>query len=638
MENYSLTASSSQTHAAETVGRPHHERRFSPLVLGSLGVVFGDIGTSPLYAFREAINAVGDTTPATVLGILSLIIWSLLLIVTLKYVVVLLRADNHGEGGTLSIMALAQRALGKKTTPLLILGIMGAALFYGDAAITPAISVISAVEGLSVIHPQFVHFTMPISVCILLALFFVQSKGTAHVSFYFGPIMLLWFITLAITGFANLLQYPKIFLAFNPVYGAQLLISNWDIALVILGAVFLSVTGAEALYADLGHFGRHPIQFSWIVLVFPALTINYLGQGALVLSNEDAIQAPFFHLVPQEFLIPYIILATLATVIASQAVITGAHSLTHTAIQLGLMPRLEIRHTSEHHQGQIFLPRANLWLLLGVLFLVIMFPSSSRLASAYGMSVACAMATVTIMSFVVIWKLWNIRPAISITLIFPILLLEFLFISANIHKIPDGAWMPIASGTILAVLMLIWVKGSSYLAYQQKQTEITIAKLPEILEENPPARVPGTAVFLTANTETAPSSLLQNLKHNKVLHEQNVILSVVTTDTPRVPDAERASLESLFDSFIIIHLRYGFMETPNVLRGLALCRKAGWKFDIMKTTFYLSRRSLRAAPEEGLPLWQDKLYITMARNADAATDFFRLPIDHVMEVGTQIKI
>ncbi len=609
-----------------------------PLVIGSLGVVFGDIGTSPLYAMREAVHAVGHADNLSVLGILSLILWALILIVTLKYVVVLLRADNHGEGGTLSLMALAQQALGKKNRVILLLGIVGASLFYGDAVITPAISVISAVEGLAIVNPSFAGFVMPLAVCILLALFVFQSRGTTKVSVLFAPVMLLWFVTLALTGLVNIFRNPEVLAAFNPVYGMWLLFDHHEVSLVILGAVFLAVTGGEALYADLGHFGRRPIQFSWLMIVFPALALNYLGQGALILASPEVVENPFFRLMPSATLVPFVCLATLATVIASQAVITGAHSMTHTAIQLGLIPRLEIHHTSEHHHGQIYLPRANLWLLAGVLFLVIMFPTSSKLASAYGIAVAGAMAVDTLMAFVVVWKLWHVRPVIAGVLIAPILALDVLFITANIHKIPEGAWMPLASGFALSLLMVVWVNGSRYLVTKQRRMEVPMEDLPALIADRAPARVPGTAIFLTADQSAAPTALLHNLKHNKVLHEQNVILSVLTANTPRVPDEERVSLMPLFDGFISITLRFGFMEIPNVLKGLALCRRLGWKFDVMHTTFFLSRRNLKASPTEGLPLWQDKLYITMARNADAATDFFRLPVDHVMEVGTQIKI
>ena len=614
------------------------EKRFLPLVLGSLGVVFGDIGTSPLYALREAVHATGGVSIPNVYGILSLIIWALLVIVTVKYIFILLRADNHGEGGTLALMALVHRALGKRTMPTLILAIFGAALFYGDAVITPAISVLSAVEGVSLLNKSLSPFIMPLALIILVALFYVQHRGTDTVSIFFGPVMLLWFSTLALTGLANVWHHPEILAAFNPSYGIALLAHHPALSLAILGAIFLAVTGAEALYADLGHFGRRPIQFSWLFFVFPALVLNYLGQGALVLATPEALANPFFNLMPAPFLIPFVGLATLATVIASQAVITGAHSLTHTAIQLGLMPRMEIRHTSGLNRGQIYLPRANLWLMIGVVFLVVAFHSSAKLASAYGIAVAGAMFIDTLMMFIVMWKFWHVRPCLTIALMIPVITLDILFISANVHKIPDGAWMPLFSGCTLALLMIIWVKGTRFLLEKQRRNEVPIEQLAGLVAERFPTTVAGTAVFLTADPASVPTALILNLKHNKVIHELNIILHVQTANRPYVPDEERLSLHPLFDSFVALTLRYGFMETPNVIKGLALCRQVGLKFDVMKTTYFLARRNFRASPSYGLPLWQDKLYITMARNADPATDFFRLPLDQVMEIGQQVKI
>ena len=626
----------------DTASTPSHSAnsKLWPLVLGSLGVVFGDIGTSPLYAFREAVHAVGGhgADRMAVLGVLSLILWALILIVTLKYVVVLLYADNNGEGGTLSLMALAQRALGKRSRTIFLLGIAGAALFYGDAVITPAISVMSAVEGLKLVHPSFEMFVMPLTLFVLLLLFMFQSKGTSHVAMFFGPVMAFWFVTLGALGIRHIIGHPEIFSAFNPVYGMQLLVENPKISLVILGAIFLSVTGAEALYADLGHFGRNPIQSAWMWFILPSLALNYLGQGALVLQDPTALDSPFFRLAPPNFLLFLVVLAGAATVIASQAVITGAYSLTRSAIQLGLLPRFEIRHTSEHQHGQIYLPRVNLWLLIGVVLLVVMFQSSSRLASAYGLAVTCSMAVDTLMAFVVVWKLWHVRPVISFLLIAPIFAIDVTFISANLVKVHEGGWLPLMLGGFLLLIMLTWVEGSKYLAMKQRRMEVPMDQLPLHIHEKAPARVPGTAIFLTSDASTAPMALLHNLKHNKVLHEQNLILSIVNTDAPRVPEEERITITPMFDSFTAVTMRYGFMETPNVLKGLSQCRRMGWKFDVMQTTFFLARRTLKASASEGLPLWQDYIFIAMAKNADTATDFFRLPVDHVMEVGTQVKV
>lgn len=603
-------------------------------------MVFGDIGTSPLYAFREAIHAAGgaNTLQASVVGVLSLIIWSVFLIVTIKYVVVLLNADNNGEGGTLSMMALAQRALGGHHKWLTVLGVMGLALFFGDALITPAISVLSSVEGLQLVTHRFDKFIIPITLFIILLLFTLQKTGTERVSTYFGPVMAVWFIVLAALGLPHILTNPDVLAAFNPVNGMMMVLSHGFLSLVILGGVFLAVTGAEGLYADLGHFGRKPIRITWLWIVFPSLIINYLGQGAMLLDHPEALDNPFFLLVPPSLTLPLVILATVATVIASQAVITGTFSLTRQAVQLGLLPRMEIRHTSEHHSGQIFLPRVNLSLMLGVMFLVLMFGSSSKLASAYGISVTGTMVFTTLMATVVVWKQWNVRLWIACLLVAPFLLIELTFLTANLVKVVEGGWVPLVFGLFMVIAMLTWVKGSTILYERQRRSEVPTSELPHILAEREIARVPGTAIFLTTDPSTVPASLMQNLKHNKVLHEQNVVLTIENTQHPRVPAEDRVEISSILPGILLLRIRYGFMETPNVLKALAQCRQLGWKFDIMQTTFFLSRRSLRADANSGMPLWQDRLFIVMARNADTASDFFRLPADHVLEVGTQVKI
>ena len=615
---------------------------FWALTLGTIGVVYGDIGTSPLYAMRESVvAAVGAGNPAgetVVLGILSLIIWALILVVTLKYVVILLRADNNGEGGTLALMALAQRALSKHAGAVVLCGIISAALFYGDAMITPALSVLSAIEGLKVVTPAFDPYVVPFTGLILVLLFAFQSRGTAKVAAFFGPIMLLWFIVIAIPGLWQVMRNPAVLWAFNPIYGVKFLAGHGMIGLVTLGAVFLVVTGSEALYADLGHFGRGPIQTAWLTVALPALTVNYLGQGALVLLDPKSIENPFFLLYPDWALLPMVCLATAATVIASQAVITGAYSLTRQAIQLGLLPRLEIRHTSEALFGQIYMPRVNLLLLVGVLLLVALFRSSSALASAYGIAVTGTMVATVTMAFVVVWKVWNWPPLAAAALIAPFLFIDLTFLGANLLKVFEGGWVPLALGGLVMVVMYTWRHGSRLLFEKTRRQEISLDDLVHMLEKKPPIRVPGTAVFLTSTPESAPTALMHSLKHYKVLHEHNVILTIETADLPRTDPAERVRIEPVGKTFSRVALRFGFMETPNVPRALAIARKHGWQFDIMSTSFFLSRRALKPAAHSGMPRWQDRLFIMLTRIANDATDYFQIPTGRVVEVGTQVTI
>jgi len=615
---------------------------FWALTLGTIGVVYGDIGTSPLYAMRESlVAAVGAGNPAgetVVLGILSLIIWALILVVTLKYVVILLRADNNGEGGTLALMALAQRALSKHAGAVVLCGIVSAALFYGDAMITPALSVLSAIEGLKVVTPAFDPYVVPLTALILVLLFAFQSRGTAKVAAFFGPIMLLWFIVIAIPGLWQVMRNPAVLWAFNPVYGVEFLAGHGMIGLVTLGAVFLVVTGSEALYADLGHFGRGPIQTAWLTVALPALTANYLGQGALVLLDPKSIENPFFLLYPDWALLPMVCLAAAATVIASQAVITGAYSLTRQAIQLGLLPRLEIRHTSEALFGQIYMPRVNLLLLVGVLLLVALFRSSSALASAYGIAVTGTMVATVTMAFVVVWKVWNWPPLAAAALIAPFLFIDLTFLGANLLKVVEGGWVPLALGGLVMVVMYTWRRGSRLLFEKTRRQEISLHDLVRMLEKKPPIRVPGTAVFLTSTPESAPTALMHSLKHYKVLHEHNVILTIETADLPRAEPAERVRIEPVGKTFSRVVLRFGFMETPNVPRALAIARKHGWQFDIMSTSFFLSRRALKPAAHSGMPRWQDRLFIMLTRIANDATDYFQIPTGRVVEVGTQVTI
>ena len=620
----------------------HVAAGFWTLTLGSIGVVYGDIGTSPLYAVRESVTAaVGAGNPATetaVLGILSLIIWALILVVTMKYVIILLRADNKGEGGTLALMALAHRALDRGGGIVVLLGIISAALFYGDAMITPALSVLSAVEGLKVMTPVFDSYVVPLTVLILLALFAVQSRGTASVARFFGPITLVWFIALAAAGIWHVAQNPSVLRAFDPTYGVSFVVNHGIVGLLTLGAVFLVVTGAEALYADLGHFGKNPIRMAWLTVVLPALTLNYLGQGALVLADPKAIENPFFLLYPEWALLPMIGLATAATVIASQAVITGAYSITSQAIQLGLLPRFEIRHTSESQFGQIYMPRVNTLLLIGVVVLVIFFRSSSALASAYGIAVTGTMVVTAMMAFVVIWKVWKWNAIFAAAVIVPFLLIDLTFLSANLLKVLEGGWVPLALGAIVMLVMYTWRRGSRLLFQKTRKLEIPIGDLVRSLEKKPPQSVPGTAVFLTSDADSAPTALLHSLKHYKVLHEQNAILTVKYASTPRVDENERVELEAISPSFLRITLQFGFMEWPNVPRALAVARKQGWSFDIMSTSFFLSRRALKASAQSDMPGWQDRLFIILARSANDATDYFQIPTGRVVEVGTQVTI
>ena len=614
---------------------------FVALAVGSVGVVYGDIGTSPLYAFREAVLAASGhqgVTTDIVLGVLSLIVWALIVTVTLKYVLMLLRADNNGEGGTLSLMALATRASGRRTPFILLLGVIGAAMFLGDSVITPAISVLSAVEGLKLANPAFSDYVAPLTVIILICLFAAQSRGTAKVAALFGPIMIVWFAAIAIAGGLHIADDPKVLLALNPFYGVSFLLTHGQIGLITLGAVFLVVTGGEALYADLGHFGRKPIQIAWLGLVLPALLINYFGQGAKVLADPAAIESPFYRLVPEAFLIPMILLATAATVIASQAVITGAYSLVHQAIQLGLLPRLAILHTSASHVGQIYIPRVTIALLIGVLLLVGLFKTSGALASAYGIAVATTMVMDSLLAFFVVWHLWKWKLWQALLLIVPFVVIDATFFSANMLKLFEGAWAPLLFGVTMVMIILTWRRGSGILISKTRRTEVPIDTLFRSLEKKLPHIVPGTAVFLTSDPEFAPTAMLHNLKHNKVLHEHNVILTIVTSDTPRVPDEDRVQYTPLSEHFARVTLKFGYMDEPNVPKALAIARKHGWQFDIMSTSFFLSRRTLRPSSQSGMPGWQDHLFIALARSASDATDFFQIPTGRVVEVGTQVTV
>jgi KUP system potassium uptake protein len=631
-----------ETAAANGHGDTHSTASFAALTLGSIGVVYGDIGTSPLYALREAVTAAsagGEATPLAVTGVVSMILWALIVVVTLKYVVILLRADNHGEGGTLALMALAQRAVTSKAAgAIILLGIISGALFYGDAVITPALTVLSAIEGIKLVTAAFDPYVVPITVLILVVLFAVQSRGTARVAAFFGPVMLVWFLVIGLAAFPAIVRRPEILFALNPLYAVSFMLHHGVIGFVTLGAVFLAVTGAEALYADLGHFGKKPIQTAWLFIVLPSLALNYFGQGALVIDNPKAVENPFFLMFPDWALIPMLVMATVAGVIASQAVITGAYSLTRQAIQLGLMPRFEVRHTSEAHSGQIFIPRINRMLLIAVMLLVLMFKSSSALASAYGISVTGTMVVTAMMGFVVIWKVWRWKPLAAAALIAPFLLLDLTFLSANLLKVLEGGWVPLALGGWVMLLMYTWRRGSRLLFEKSRKLEFPLADLVAMLEKRPPARVPGTAVFLTSDPVSAPTALMHSLKHYKVLHEKNVILTIESAPTPRVDLSERVKLEQISPTFTKVTLKFGFMESPNVPKALAIARKLGWQFDIMSTSFFLSRRALKPAAHSGMPRWQDHMFIALSRTANDATDYFQIPSGRVVEVGTQVTI
>jgi KUP system potassium uptake protein len=617
---------------------------FWALTIGAIGVVFGDIGTSPLYALREAIDHArgGAASPElSVLGVVSLAFWALMVVVTFKYVFFLMRADNKGEGGTLALMALAQHAVGRRSAWIFILGVCGAALFYGDGIITPAISVLSAIEGLKEapgMGGSFDAFIVPIAAGILITLFLIQSRGTAGLARYFGPITAVWFLCLGALGVYHIFDDISVLRALSPHYGVMLLLTDGFLGFVILGSVFLAVTGAEALYADMGHFGKAPIRMGWLTFVLPCLTLNYLGQGAMILDNPSASENPFWNMVPQFAYWPMLALATAATVIASQAVITGAFSVTQQAVQLGLLPRIDIRFTSETQAGQIFVPAVNTFLMVGVLVLLFAFQSSSNLTAAYGVAVTGVMLINTLMAYSVITKKWKWSIWATLAALIPFGFIDTVFLTSNLLKIPDGAWMPLVLGAVLVLIMWTWTRGSQILTAKAKKDSLPLTDLIEMLRARPPHRAPGTAVFLTSDPDVAPVALMHNLKHNKVLHEKNVILTVRTTDRPRVPESERFVMEPINDDFKKITLNYGFMESPVVPRALSQCRKQGLKFDIMSTSFFLGRRSVVPAAQQGMPLWQDKLYIFLMRNAANPTDFFHIPPGRVVELGTQVSV
>ena len=618
-------------------------QKMAALMLGAVGVVFGDIGTSPLYAMRVALghSRAGVHHEVAVLGVISLVIWALILVVTVKYVIFLMRADNRGEGGTLALSALAQHAAGRRTTAIFVISVAGAALFIGDSVITPAISVLSAVEGVKG-APEIGHllnpYVEPIAAGILIALFFVQSRGTHGVATLFGPIVAVWFLALAGLGIYHLFDDLSVLRAINPWYGLRFLFESGYKGFLILGAVFLVATGASALYADMGHFGRRPIRAAWLWFVLPCLALNYLGQGALVLQHPTYGHDAFWAMVPAEAYWPMLVLATAATVIASQAVITGAFSMIQQAVQLGLLPRMNIRRTSEVQAGQIFIPSFNMFLMIGVLLLLFVFQTSTNLASAYGAAVTGAMFVDTLLAYVIVRRVWNWRLWQAAALLVPIGVIDLVFISSNLVKLIEGAWMPVVLGLALMLVMWTWSRGSFILSEKTRRDSLPLSDLIDMLKARPPHRSPGTAMYLTADADMAPVALMHNLKHNKVLHQMNVIVTVRTADIPQVPECDRIAIEKINDDFKKLTLTYGFMESPNLPKALQICKKQGLKFDIMTTSFFLGRRSLVRAEHSGMPAWQDKLFIFLTKNSANPTDFFKIPPGRVVELGAQVTV
>ena len=616
--------------------------RLPLLVVGAIGVVYGDIGTSPLYTMREAFGLGGlPLGEATVLGVLSLVFWALLVIVTVKYVAVIMRADNQGQGGVLALAMLALRGLragGRRQRMVIVLAMVGAALFYGDGIITPAISVLGAVEGLKVATPAFEPYVVPVALAILVGLFLVQRWGTGNIGKLFGPIMCLWFAALAVLGTGQIIEDPGVLRALNPIHALALFASHGWQAFVALGAVVLAVTGAEALYADMGHFGRWPIRFAWFSFVLPALLLNYFGQGALLIRDPGAVVNPFYLLAPSWALYPMVVLATWATVIASQAVISGAFSLTRQAIQLGYLPQLEIRHTSEQEIGQVYLPRVNWALMVAVVAGGVGFGSSSQLAAAYGIAVVGAMIVDAVLACVVAITLWRWHPAAAGLAFAAFVALDLAFFSSNALKIPAGGWFPIVFAAAVFTLISTWRTGREALFQRLYRGAPSLRSFLAGVARQPPMRVPGTAVFLTGNLDTVPRALLHNHKHNKVLHERVVVLKVQTEEVPQVPESERMKVEHLGGNFHRVLLRYGFLEHPNVTVALAQCQLGAPEPTYMDTSFFLSRENLIPSERPDLQPWREQIFIQMTNAALDATRYFRLPPDRVVEIGSQVEI
>ena len=619
------------------------KRRLAALALGAIGVVYGDIGTSPLYTLQTTLSHDGmRPTPESIYGVLSLIFWAQILVVSLKYVVFIMRADNKGEGGIMALMALAQRSVREQPKlrwVLAILGIFGASLFYGDGVITPAISVLSAVEGVKVAAPSLAHWVVPVTAVILFILFAMQRHGTARVGSVFGPVMVVWFIVIALLGMHLIVKNPQVLWAINPMHGLRFFFTHGMQAFIALGGVVLALTGAQALYADMGHFGKRPIRLAWFSFVLPALVINYFGQGALLLAHPDAIDNPFFKMVPAFLLYPMIGLATVATVIASQAVISGAFSMTREAMSLGYSMRMQVVHTSREMSGQIFVPWVNSFLLVMVLVAVFGFRSSDSLSAAYGIAVTGTMTITTLLALVVARYQWHWNPIAVISAGVLFLTIDLSFLGANLIKVEYGGWFPLVLGLGVFVLMTTWRRGRELVVREIKQGGLALAPFIANISEHPPLRVPGTAVFLTANQNAVPHALLHNLKHNKVLHERNVMLTVDMLETPVADPGERIHITAMGNEFFGLELRFGFAEDPNIPLALSMCSSANLPFDLMDTTFFLSRENIVADKRRpGMVLWRDKLFAFMARNAVPATAFFQIPGNRLIELGAQVEI
>ncbi|WP_444633780.1 potassium transporter Kup [Cupriavidus oxalaticus] len=614
------------------------------LVLGAVGVVFGDIGTSPLYALKECFSkehGIAFSTDA-VLGVISMLFWAMIIVVSIKYVVFIMRADNDGEGGVLALMALVLRTVAQRSAKariLMMLGIFGACMFYGDAVITPAISVLSAVEGLEIAAPQLSRFVIPITLAILAGLFLIQRHGTAAVGKLFGPIMTAWFLTLGALGVFNLVQAPEILKAVNPLYGITFLVEHALQAFIVLGSVFLVLTGAEALYVDMGHFGARPIRIGWFVLVMPCLMLNYFGQGAMLLHNPAGAENPFYLMVPELLRIPMVLLATCATVIASQAVISGAFSLTSQAIQLGFVPRMRVRYTSAAEIGQIYLPVVNWLLLVLVIGVVISFKKSENLAAAYGIAVTTTMVITSILAAVCMRSVWKWNTAMVVVVGAAFLLVDLSFFAANLLKVAEGGWFPLLLGSMAFFMLMTWYSGRKLLRARSLEDGIPLEPFIAGLLAHPPHRVEGTAVFLTGNTESVPVSLLHNLKHNRVLHERVVFLHFITRDVPYVDDDHRLSCKDLGGGVFILKSEYGFKETPDVQKVLDLAdRKLGMHFELMETSFFIARESVIPSKLPGMPMWRESLFAWMHQNGAKPSDFFQIPANRVVELGTKVEI
>jgi KUP system potassium uptake protein len=611
------------------------------LMTGAVGIVYGDIGTSPLYALRETFSGHHPLTldAPHIFGVVSLMFWSMMIVVTIKYVVFVMRADNRGEGGSLALLALINRKVkgGRWSAGIVLLGVFATALFYGDSMITPAMSVLSAVGGLKIINPAFEQMVVPISVTILIGLFAIQSRGTEKVGKLFGPIMILYFIVLAILGVLNIAKAPAIFQALSPHHAIAFFIADQWKAFLALGSVVLAVTGAEALYADMGHFGKKPISYSWVSFVYPALTLNYLGQGALLLTNPAAIKNPFFLLAPESMLIPLVILATMATVIASQAVISGAFSVTQQAVQLGFLPRLSIRHTSADAAGQIYIPFVNWVLMVCVIALVVSFKSDSNLAAAYGIAVTGAMTIDGILLGVVIFRLWGWNKYRAAALLALFLIVDFAYLISNLTKVPDGGWVPLAIGLFIFTLLTTWSRGRALLREKLRESAMPVDLFIKSAKASA-VRTPGTAVFLTSTAEGVPQALLHNMKHNKVIHNQVVFLTVMIEDIPYVAEELRLKYTDLGDGFVRLIVRYGFMQEADVPQALTACKRFGANYKMMDTSFFLNRQTLIASEVPGMALWREELFAWMMRNSATPMEFFRLPTNRVVEMGSQVEI